>query len=223
MDDASKRAKAAILGRIRRSLGPSRHDAAAIQQAAAALLAAPESRQPKFAGQSNRQRFIARATSERLTATVDEVADMTGAVAAVDAYLARSNLPRRVALPPMPRLVGLDWGGIEVHHDIAPNEAASVGMADFGIAETGTLIFTSSPESPTLFNFLPLHHIILVEGANILRYMDDYWARVRAAGNIHPRNTNFITGTSGTADIEAKNVRGAHGPRFMHVVIVGTD
>ena len=34
------------------------------------------------------------------------------------------------------------------------------------------------------------------------------------------RSLNIITGTSGTADIEARNVRGAHGPRFMHIYCV---
>jgi len=34
------------------------------------------------------------------------------------------------------------------------------------------------------------------------------------------RSLNIITGTSGTADIEAKNVRGAHGPRFMHIYCI---
>jgi L-lactate dehydrogenase complex protein LldG len=179
--------------------------------------------QPKFDGQSNRARFIEKATSERLTATVDETGDMHGAVSAVRSYLERSKLPGRIALPPMPALSGLDWGDIEIHHDIQPNEPVSVGFADYAIAETGTLVFTSRPESPTLFNYLPLHHVILVEAPKILRYMEEYWSRVRAAGNVHPRNTNFITGTSGTADIEAKNVRGAHGPRFMHVIIVGSD
>ena len=99
----------------------------------------------------------------------------------------------------------------------------AVVEADYGIAETGTLVFSSRADSPTLFNYLGLHHIVLVEGATLLRYMEDYWSVVRAGGNVHPRNINFITGTSGTADIEAKNTRGAHGPRFLHIVIVGDD
>lgn len=225
--DRSRQARSAILGRIRSALAsdPGRSsaaaDAEAIAREAAALIAEPERLRPKFEGQSNRARFIERATSERLTATVDEAVDMDDAVNAVRRYLLRANVPLRVALPPMERLTALDWGDIAVHEDITPNEPVSVGLADYAIAETGSVVFTSRPDNPTLYNYLPLHHVILVEAPRILRYMDDYWAQVRAAGNIHPRNTNFITGTSGTADIEAKNVRGAHGPRFMHMVIVG--
>jgi L-lactate dehydrogenase complex protein LldG len=36
-----------------------------------------------------------------------------------------------------------------------------------------------------------------------------------------PRNVNFVTGPSRTADIEQKIQLGAHGPRRLHVVIVG--
>lgn len=221
--DRSKVAREMILGRLRGSLEVPREDPDAIAAEARALLPDATELQPKFDDRSNRARFVEKITSERLTGTVDDAIDMAAAVDRVRQYLVRSNLPLRIAMPPMPALTSLDWGDIAVHHDIVPDEAVSVGLADFGIAETGTVVFASRPDNPTLYNYLPLHHVILIEAGKILRYMEDYWSRVRADGNVHPRNINFITGTSGTADIEAKNVRGAHGPRFMHVVIVGAD
>jgi L-lactate dehydrogenase complex protein LldG len=216
-------ARELILARLRRALNAPRADATAIAAEADALLPDAREMQPKFDGQSNRERFMEKVTSERLTGTVDAAADMAAAVGCVRNYLMRSNLPLRIAMPPMDTLKTLDWGDIAVHGDIAADEAVSIGLADYAIAETGSVVFTSRPDSPTLYNYLPLHHIILVEADKILRYMEDFWAIVRADGNVHPRNINFITGTSGTADIEAKNVRGAHGPRFMHVVIIGAD
>jgi L-lactate dehydrogenase complex protein LldG len=36
-----------------------------------------------------------------------------------------------------------------------------------------------------------------------------------------PRIMSLVTGTSGTADIEAVNIRGAHGPRYLHILMVG--
>ena len=212
--------KSHILGRIRGAAGARAADAAAISAEANALLPDADTIRPTFEEKSNREKFIERATSERLTATVDEVESWSKAVAAVRNYLLSNNLPLAIAMPPMARLTELDWRDASFHHEIAPNELAVVGVADFGIAETGTLVFTSRPDSPTLYNYLGLHHIVLVEAENLLRYMENYWEIVRSRGNIHPRNINFITGTSGTADIEAKNTRGAHGPRFMHIVIV---
>ena len=214
-------ARDSILGAIRKSLRRSSNDAADVAREAQAILGEARRFQPKFDDQSNRARFIARATSERLTATVDEVGEIGDAPAAVRAYLERLNLPLSIARPPNPTLHGLDWSGIETHEALTPNEPVGVNLADYAIAETGTLVFTSRKESPTLFNYLPLHHIILVDGVNILRHPEEYWAKVRAAGNVQPRSINFVTGTSGTADIEGQNIRGAHGPRFMHIIIYG--
>ena len=104
-----------------------------------------------------------------------------------------------------------------MHDQVAGDEILAVGVALWGIAETGSLVFHSSPSSPVLNNFLPLHHIVLLHERDILAYLEDYAAAVR--GQRPPRNANLITGASGTTDIEGSLVLGAHGPRYMHVVI----
>jgi L-lactate dehydrogenase complex protein LldG len=38
-----------------------------------------------------------------------------------------------------------------------------------------------------------------------------------------PRTVNFITGPSRTADIEQTIQLGAHGPRRLHIILVGGD
>jgi L-lactate dehydrogenase complex protein LldG len=68
-------------------------------------------------------------------------------------------------------------------------------------------------------SFLPLHHICFIEAGRILPHLEDYAAA--ELGGPEPRNVNLITGASGTADIEGALVRGAHGPAFLHAVIVG--
>ena len=215
-------AREAILGAIRRALGSDggeRVDPDDIMREADALVGDPGRFQPKFDDMTNRERFIARATSERLTATVDEVVGIGDVPAAVVRYLTSQNLAPSIALQPVAALGELDWGTIDRHDTIGVDEPVSVTMADYAIAETGTLVFTSRADSPVLMNFLPLHHVIVLDGARILRHPEDYWSLSESARQ--PRSTNFITGTSGTADIEGQNIRGAHGPRFMHVVIFG--
>ena len=209
-----------ILADVRTALGGGRPDPAAVAREAAVILADPAGVQPKFDDLSNLERFVERVTSETVTATVDHIQDFAAVPGAVRQYLSEHGLALDVSMVSAEQLTEQDWRDVSYHHTIDPEELVTVGLADYGIAETGTLVFHSCPEAPTLFNYLPLHHIVVIEAKKILRYIEDYWAGVRAAGNIHPRNINFITGTSGTADIEARNIRGAHGPRFLHIVIM---
>ena len=51
--------------------------------------------------------------------------------------------------------------------------------------------------------------------------MEDAFARIRAEFGALPRAVNLVSGPSRTGDIEQTIVLGAHGPRRMHVVLVG--
>ena len=42
-----------------------------------------------------------------------------------------------------------------------------------------------------------------------------------AGGEHWPRAINFVTGPSRSGDIEQKLVLGAHGPRALHLIVVG--
>ncbi|MBS0555196.1 MAG: LUD domain-containing protein, partial [Proteobacteria bacterium] len=139
--------------------------------------------------------------------------------AAVARYVEARGLPAAIALQPAAVLQALDWSGFDVHDRVAPDETLAVGFARWGIAETGSLVFHSDAETPILANFLPLHHLVMVRASTVLAYLDDYAAAT--AGQRPPRNVNIITGASGTTDIEGSLVLGAHGPRYLHVVIVG--
>ena len=97
----------------------------------------------------------------------------------------------------------------------------SVCRAEYGIAETGSIVVHSGAEMPVLLSFLPLHAIVVVPRSKILPFLDDYAsiARNMARGSSTPRNMCLITGASGTTDIEGVLVKGAHGPKFLHLVI----
>ena len=101
---------------------------------------------------------------------------------------------------PAAPLQGLDWSGFELHDQVAPAEMIAIGVARWGIAETGSLVFHSGADTPILANFLPLHHLVMVRADTILPFLDDYAAAT--AGQRPPRNVNIITGASGTTDIE---------------------
>jgi L-lactate dehydrogenase complex protein LldG len=90
------------------------------------------------------------------------------------------------------------------------------------IAETGTLMLVSGPQTPTTLNFLPETHIVLVHADQVVATYEDGWDRLRTAetSKALPRTVNFITGPSRTADIEQHIELGAHGPRRLHIVVV---
>lgn len=185
---------------------------------AAALLARVPALRPPRVGADPVEDFITRVTGPVIAATAERVSTLAYVPGAVQAYLAAHNLPARVALQPTAALTALDWQGIELHRDIAVNEAASVCLAPYAVAETGSLVFRSGPDMPVLFAFLPLHHIVVVEAASIVPWLED--AAALEAQRRAPRNLNFVTGASGTTDIEGTLVRGAHGPGFLHVILV---
>jgi L-lactate dehydrogenase complex protein LldG len=211
----------AVFERIRRALGPALGDAQKISAEAEELIATPSAFQPQFPDQSNLQRFIAKATSERVTATVSQIDELQQVPGEVAAYLKSSSLAPRIVLQPREILTGLNWEGIELDHDLMQDEFVAVSIADLAIAETGSVVFLSSNDAPTLLNFLPLYQVVVVKASLIFRYLEDVFVFVGNGQGNQPRNINIVTGTSGTADIEAKNIRGAHGPKFMHIIIVG--
>ncbi len=152
---------------------------------------------------------------------------MPGAVAD---YLAQRNLPAQLVLTPDPQLAEIPWDDrptIGLREGIAgADDLVGLTAAFAGVAETGTLMLVSGPESPTQNNFLPDNHIVVLRAEQIVPTYEEGWNRLRALKTLTdgkftmPRTVNFITGPSRTADIELKIELGAHGPRRLHILIV---
>jgi L-lactate dehydrogenase complex protein LldG len=212
-------ARERILAAVRAATGE--RDRRAVAAEAAALLQSPELIRPQLPDEDLSRVFEQKITLEKIGGTVQRIAALHELPAAVRGYLTDRNLPLSVAVQPAAELLVLDWRGIEHHTTIADDEMASVTLARWGIAETGSLVLHSGAEMPVLLQFLPLHAIVALRAESILAHMEDYPAA--AARERPPRNVNIITGASGTTDIEGNYVRGAHGPGFLHVVIVEPD
>jgi len=208
----------AILAKIDRA-NEGRGDAD-VRAAADALITEPDSYRAGFAPQPMYDRFVEKATSETVTATVEALATLAELPAAVGRYIAENGLGQRIALQPRDSLTTLDWAEFETVKTAQMNEPLAVTFADAAIAETGSLVFRTAPDAPVLLNFLPLHHLAIVRRSTILPHMEDAFDHFGTTAQNQRRSLNIITGTSGTADIEAKNVRGAHGPRYMHIFCV---
>ena len=166
---------------------------------------------------------------EGQSATVVEVASPADLPSEIAGYLRGRNLALSIRLGEDPLWSTLPWDqepALERHPGKAEGtDQAGLSRAIAGVAETGTLIFTSGPDNPTTINYLPETHLIVVRACDITGAYEDMWTKIRAThgeGQM-PRAVNFISGPSRTADIEQQLVMGAHGPRRMHVMIVGEE
>lgn len=168
--------------------------------------------------------------AEEADATVTRVASAADVPAAVADWLRRNNRPMTVRRAPDPALDAYPWVSeplltVEAGKAESTDET-SVTAAHCGVAETGTLMLTSAEDRPTTLNFLPESHIVVLRADQVVASYEDGWAKLRDAqtvesGWIMPRTVNFITGPSRSADIEQTLQLGAHGPRQLHVIVVG--
>ena len=222
-------ARAAIFSRIRANQKRGAAITEAERQSVAGYLAEhPAGPQPSIEGDL-RIRF--RAMSERQSCTVDQVAALAQAPAAVARYLTAQGLGSEAVV--WPELGGLDWAGAALSVEArAPRRDETQGADPVGItgcfcaiAETGTLVLLSSPQSPASTHLLPATHVALVLAERIVATMEDAFALMRSArggsAGMMPRAVNMVSGPSRTGDIEQTIVLGAHGPFRVHLIIVG--
>jgi L-lactate dehydrogenase complex protein LldG len=101
-------------------------------------------------------------------------------------------------------------------------DRAIVGItgAHAALADTGSVALVHGAGRPRLASLLPPVHVALVPlaclHATLGALLRDEPDLLRQAANVV-----VVTGPSRTADIEMTLTRGVHGPRFVHVVLVG--
>jgi L-lactate dehydrogenase complex protein LldG len=216
-----------ILGQIGRSLGRAPLAESAKAEAAARIHAHRRNLVPARAQKPAAERidlFVHWAQFHMVS--VDRVPGAGAVPNAVANYLTQHNLGSEIRMATHPDLERLPW-------DLRPlltirrgpaemSDQVSVTSAFAGIAETGTLVLHSGPQTPTTLNLVPETHIVVLRTGQVVGTYEDMWDRLRArfGTGVMPRTVNFITGPSRTADIEQKMILGAHGPRRLHIVLV---
>lgn len=160
---------------------------------------------------------------QAVNARVSRVADFAEVPARIIELLDEYGLGHRLVMAPAPELDALRWSNrLQIERRAAVDaDRVSVTGAFAGVAETGTLVLLSGAESPTTLNFLPEDHVVVLPAERVVAYLEDVWVRLRKVHKQMPRTVNCITGPSKTADVELTLQEGAHGPRRLHVVIVG--
>lgn len=213
-------ARERILARIRKAQGRglSRPSQAELEAIETYLRAHPRGTLPRVEGDLA-ARFRNRA--EAMQSSTDEVSAEGEAPAAVARYLKTAKLPLSGCV--WPELAHLDWkaAGLALEPRAANgSDAIGVTGAFAAIAETGTLVLASGPDTPASASLLPETHVAVVRAERIVAHMEDAFALARETFGQLPRAINFVSGPSRTADIDQTIVLGAHGPSRVHIILI---
>ena len=133
----------------------------------------------------------------------------------------------------------LSWAGDRLPlaelHDMLGSLGVTVAAPDDGdarvgitgvtaaLAATGSLVLESGAGMPRSASLLPDRHIALMKAEQLHRDLEAWQAEQAAKGYPAFRqasNTVIVTGPSKTADIGHQLVKGAHGPRELHILIL---
>lgn len=136
---------------------------------------------------------------------------------------------QRVAVSDSP-LAGRVMGAAALPSEVLENAAAAdlfdcdlgVTGAQWGVAETGTLVLESDAERHRLASLVPSAHVALVEAGQVRHTLGEVLQAIneRGEGGLS-RAVTFITGPSRTSDIELTLAIGVHGPAELYVVVIG--
>ncbi len=166
-------------------------------------------------------RFVERVADYR--ARVDRV-DRDNSAAAIAAALREAGAERvvadavvRTAWPDSARWIVDDALSA---YDLDRVDAV-VTTATVAIANTGTIILDhGAGQGRRALSLVPDVHVCVVQAGQIVDDVPSAVARLIGAG-LHTRPLTWISGPSATSDIELDRVEGVHGPRTLHVLVVG--
>ena len=93
-------------------------------------------------------------------------------------------------------------------------------LADYGIAETGTLVIDSSSEAVRLATMISEIHVAILPLSRLRETADELEQELTAYMQTPANYLAFITGASRTADIERVLAIGVHGPLELHILLL---
>jgi L-lactate dehydrogenase complex protein LldG len=143
---------------------------------------------------------------------------VSSVVAGRSAVASNAHILREIGITSLPGVRADITGSAELRA-ICSTAACGITGADYGLADTGTLVMLSSRQEARLISLLPPVYIALVARERLLTGLDELLTILPRPAE-QTSSMVLITGPSRTADIEQILVRGVHGPGEIHVVVV---
>jgi L-lactate dehydrogenase complex protein LldG len=145
-------------------------------------------------------------------------AQLTATIAAQLETGGKRNVIAPAGLPAEWLVPGIDW---KIDHDLPIEQiegAEGVVTASFcGVADSGTIVLHhSAAEGRRVITLLPDWHLCILRSSQVVETLPEYFDRCAQP----PALATYISGPSATADIEMTRIKGVHGPRFLHVILV---
>jgi L-lactate dehydrogenase complex protein LldG len=111
---------------------------------------------------------------------------------------------------------------VAVDHNLSPAQLdrfdAAVTLGALAIAETGTIILEGvSGQGRRAATLVPDVHVCILNTENIVTGVPEGFARLASASTLP---LTFVSGPSATADIEMTRIKGVHGPRHLHILLL---
>lgn len=221
------KSREAIFANIRKSLRVTGDDGKRRETAAARIEKHPRGVIPARGQKPDRERLeLFKQMVENAKASIVMLDSKDDVPAAVAHYLRSKNLPQFIRHGDDERLSLIPWATertLEVTKGASDGaQLASVSYSFGAVAESGTLVMVSGADNPTTLNFLPDHHLVVVDEKDVAGDYETVWDKIRErfGANKMPRVVNWISGPSRSGDIEQTHLLGAHGPRSLHVLVV---
>ena len=133
-------------------------------------------------------------------------------------FLAPSGVPPEWMVTPARKNSGLEF---TIDHGLT---AAEIELAEgvitgatCAIADSGTIVLHHLPtEGRRVLTLLPDWHLCILRGSQVVETLPEYFDRCDSPATF----ATYISGPSATADIEMTRIKGVHGPRFLHVILI---
>jgi L-lactate dehydrogenase complex protein LldG len=136
-----------------------------------------------------------------------------------------SPLARRIATLAEALAAANSGGESELIEDASTAELFDCDLgvtgAQWGVAETGTLVLESDAERHRLASLVPSAHVAIIKAQNVRQTLGEVLQAISDRGESGlSRAITFITGPSRTSDIELTLAIGVHGPAELYVVVI---